>query len=57
MKHRLIAVVLVAVVVSGCAAGRAFRKGQDATRTGDWDAAVAEYTKADGGADARQPRS
>ena len=46
MKHRLIAVVTVAVLVSGCAAGRAFRRGQDAARSGDWDIAVNEYTKA-----------
>ena len=46
MKHRLIAVVTLAVLVSGCAAGRAFRRGQDAARSGDWDIAVNEYTKA-----------
>jgi len=33
-------------MVSGCAAGRAFRKGQEASRGGDWDLAVAEFTKA-----------
>jgi general secretion pathway protein D len=33
-------------MVSGCAAGRAFRRGQDAARNGDWDLAVTEYTKA-----------
>jgi type II secretory pathway component GspD/PulD (secretin) len=46
MKHRLVAVVMLAVMVTGCAAGRAFRRGQDAARTGDWDLAVVEYTKA-----------
>src|SRR5688572_10477707 len=46
MEHRLIAVVVVAVMVSGCAAGRAFRRGEDASRNGNWDVAVAEYTKA-----------
>lgn len=46
MKHRLIAVVMLAVMVTGCAAGRAFRRGQDASRNGDWDTAVVEYTKA-----------
>lgn len=46
MKHRLIAVVMLTVVVSGCAAGRAFRRGQEASRNGDWDTAVVEYTKA-----------
>jgi type II secretory pathway component GspD/PulD (secretin) len=33
-------------LVSGCAAGRAFRKGEEAARAGDWDSAVVEYTKA-----------
>jgi general secretion pathway protein D len=37
---------MLAVLVSGCAAGRAFRRGQDAARVGDWDLAVTEYTKA-----------
>jgi general secretion pathway protein D len=48
-KQRLIGViVLLALVVSatGCAAGRAYRRGQDAARAGDWDAAVAHYTRA-----------
>ena len=46
MKHRLVALLLLTVVVSGCAANRAFRRGQDAARSGNWDAAVTEYTKA-----------
>lgn len=46
MKHRLIAVLTLTVLVSGCAAGRAFRRGQEASRSGDWDRAVAEYTAA-----------
>jgi type II secretory pathway component GspD/PulD (secretin) len=46
MKHRLIAIVTLTVLVSGCAAGRAFRRGEDASRSGNWDQAVAEYTKA-----------
>ena len=33
-------------MVTGCAAGRAFRKGQEAARNNDWDGAVKEYTKA-----------
>jgi type II secretory pathway component GspD/PulD (secretin) len=41
-----VALVLVTVVVSGCAAGRAFRKGRDAARVGDWDTAVRYYTQA-----------
>ena len=46
MKQRLIAVVMLTVMVTGCAAGRAFRRGEDASRSGNWDEAVAEYTKA-----------
>jgi general secretion pathway protein D len=46
LKHRLLVVIVLAVMVSGCAAGRAFRKGQEASRGGDWDMAVAEFTKA-----------
>ena len=46
LKHRLIVGVVLAVVVSGCAAGRAFRKGQEASRAGDWDTAVAEFSRA-----------
>jgi general secretion pathway protein D len=33
-------------MVSGCAAGRAFRKGEEASRASNWDDAVAYYTKA-----------
>ncbi len=46
MKRKLTVAVVLALLVAGCAAGRAFRKGEEATRTGNWDAAVAEYTKA-----------
>ena len=46
MRYRLILVVLLATVATGCAAGRAFRKGQEASRNGMWDEAVVEYTKA-----------
>ena len=39
--------LLLALVVStACTASRAFRRGQDAQRVGDWDAAVEHYTKA-----------
>src|SRR6185503_7644457 len=34
------------MVASGCAAGRAYRKGQEASRVGDWDGAVTHYTQA-----------
>src|ERR671912_2240444 len=46
MKHRLIAIVTWPVRVSGCAASRASRRGEDAARLGNWDVAVAEYTEA-----------
>jgi general secretion pathway protein D len=44
--RRLTFIVLLAVVAAGCAAGRAFRRGQEAVRVGDWDAAVAFFRQA-----------
>jgi general secretion pathway protein D len=46
LKRRLTVVIVLALFVSGCAGARAFRKAQEATRAGNWDQAVAEYTKA-----------
>jgi len=47
LKHRLVVGIVLALMVSGCgAATKAFRKGYDAAQAGDWDTAVAEYTKA-----------
>jgi type II secretory pathway component HofQ len=46
LKHRLVAGIVLTLFVSGCAAGRAFRKGDEAARAGDWDAAVVQYTAA-----------
>jgi type II secretory pathway component GspD/PulD (secretin) len=46
LKHRLVAITLLALLVSGCTAGRAYRKGQVAARAGDWDQAVKEFTTA-----------
>ena len=46
LKHRLVAGIVLTVFVSGCAAGRAFRKGDEAARAGDWDTAVKEYSRA-----------
>ena len=46
MNRKLAALVLLTVLVSGCAAGRAFRKGRDAARSGDWDTAVTHFTTA-----------
>jgi len=39
-------VVLLALLAGGCAAGKAFRQGDQAMRAGDLDQAVAEYRKA-----------
>jgi general secretion pathway protein D len=45
--RRKVAVLLVLTLfAAGCTAGRAFRKGRDAARAGDWDAAVQYYTTA-----------
>jgi general secretion pathway protein D len=44
--RRVAGVVLIAVLLGGCAAGRAFRRGQEAVRVADWDAAVTYFTKA-----------
>ena len=46
MKRRLTVVVILALMVAGCAAARSFRKGEEASSLGNWDEAVAEYTKA-----------
>jgi general secretion pathway protein D len=43
---RLVPVLLVALVVSGCAAAMSFKKGQSAAGHGDWDAAVAHFRTA-----------
>ena len=46
MRRKLVALVLLTVLVTGCTAGRAYRKGRDAARAGDWDTAVTEFTNA-----------
>jgi general secretion pathway protein D len=46
VSRKLLALLLLTVFVSGCSAGRAFRKGRDAARAGDWDTAVRYYTQA-----------
>ena len=46
MKRRLTVAIVLALLVTGCAAGRAFRKGEEAARAGNWDDAVTEYTRA-----------
>jgi general secretion pathway protein D len=40
------ALVLALALLTGCAAGRAFRRGEDRARVGDWDAAVTYYRTA-----------
>jgi general secretion pathway protein D len=40
------ALVLALATLAGCAAGRAFSRGEDAARAGDWDTAVAHYRQA-----------
>jgi type II secretory pathway component HofQ len=43
---KLSVVVMVAVVLAGCAASRAFTRGERAARQGDWDTAVEYYRQA-----------
>jgi len=40
------AIVIGAMLATGCAAGRAFGRGEDAARGGDWDGAVEHYRQA-----------
>jgi len=46
LKQRLVGLIVLAAFVSGCAAGHAFRQGQESARSGDWDTAVTHFTKA-----------
>jgi type II secretory pathway component GspD/PulD (secretin) len=46
LKRRLTIVLVLTVLAAGCAAGRAYRRGQEAARNGDWDAAVTYFTQA-----------
>ncbi len=49
MRRHVGSLVIVAtcvVLVTSCAAGRAFRRGEVAAAAGDWDAAVAHLTRA-----------
>jgi general secretion pathway protein D len=43
---KAVSVIVLAVVLSGCAAGMAFRRGDEAARRMDWDAAVVHYRQA-----------
>jgi general secretion pathway protein D len=40
------ALIVIASLLAGCAAGRAFGRGNAAARDGDWDAAVEHYRRA-----------
>ena len=42
----LISSLALAVVLAGCAAGRAYGRGEGAARAGDWDAAVEHFRRA-----------
>lgn len=46
MKRKLALLLIVVLFASGCAASRAFRRGQEAVRVADWDAAVTYFTAA-----------
>ena len=46
MFLRLAALVAVAALVAGCGAGRAYGRGEGASRAGDWDTAVEHYRRA-----------
>jgi general secretion pathway protein D len=43
---RAATVAAVAVLLAGCGAGRAYGRGENAARAGDWDAAVEHYRRA-----------
>ena len=43
---RVSALVLVLALLTGCAAGRAFSRGEDRARVGDWDSAVTYFRTA-----------
>jgi type II secretory pathway component GspD/PulD (secretin) len=49
MRHaylRIAALIVIASLGAGCAAGRAFGRGEDAARAGDWETAVDHYRRA-----------
>ena len=43
---RLLALVVIAALIAGCAASRSFGRGDRAARAGDWDTAVDQYRRA-----------
>jgi general secretion pathway protein D len=46
MMRRALLILVLASTAVGCAAGRAFRQGDEAARLGDWDTAVIHYRRA-----------
>jgi len=46
VRRKFAVLLLLTVFLAGCTAGRAFRKGRDAARTGDWDTAVQYFQQA-----------
>ncbi|HEX2342506.1 MAG TPA: secretin and TonB N-terminal domain-containing protein [Vicinamibacterales bacterium] len=46
MTRRVLLILVLASTAVGCAAGRAFRQGDEAARLGDWDTAVIHYRRA-----------
>src|SRR4029453_3489754 len=49
MRHayvKIAALIMVAGLLAGCASGRAFSRGNEAARAGDWEAAVERYRQA-----------
>ena len=46
VTRRLVIVLVLAAIASACAAGRAYRRGQESARSGDWDTAVRHFTQA-----------
>ena len=49
MRHvyaRIAALIVIASLAAGCAAGRAFGRGGEAARAGDWETAVDHYRRA-----------
>jgi general secretion pathway protein D len=49
MRHAYVTIVVLCIATSllaGCAAGRAFGRGEDAARAGNWDSAVDHYRTA-----------
>ena len=43
---RVSALLLAIALLTGCAAGRAFRRGEERARVADWDSAVTYYRQA-----------